>query len=307
VTGLSCGRLSCHRPAVIACPCFYVGPLPDFSHIQHHVRFGKVRPRHDLLHALAADTAEHAPDLCRPHKVMHDDNHSHYATCRLTSGQESRDTSHMPSPPLVRECPVCGTMFTRRSDTKTCGAACGRVLRERLIEERGRPRRPARSPEETREIRRQRRRVYYEVNREMILGKNRKWASANRAWILEASRAKRLGNMAEHTENERRRRHGVGAPEDFARMWQEQNGCCYLCEKPLVAEEMHMDHDHRCCPKNKSCRRCRRGLACKLCNVLIGDAGDDPVLLRKIADNLEVALARVTERIADLPVQGTLL
>lgn len=86
--------------------------------------------------------------------------------------------------------------------------------------------------------------------------------------------------------------HGM-TPGDFDAMVTAQDGRCYLCEEPLqlgVRTRVNIDHDWRCCPSGKSCAFCRRGLACKRCNLLIGRVSDDPELLRRIADNLEAAL-----------------
>lgn len=87
----------------------------------------------------------------------------------------------------------------------------------------------------------------------------------------------------------------------FESLWAAQKGLCYLCSDPLdreAAKAIHLDHDHRCCPLGRSCERCRRGLACKDCNRLIGIARDNPARLRHIADALEAANALVSERLA---------
>lgn len=99
-------------------------------------------------------------------------------------------------------------------------------------------------------------------------------------------------------------KHGLW-PEDVARMREEQQGKCYLCGGPLPASGymLAIDHDHRCCPRRKSCSYCRRGLACHSCNLLIGHAHDDPQVLRRIADNLEAAITDVTRRLAAKPAQ----
>jgi Recombination endonuclease VII len=81
-----------------------------------------------------------------------------------------------------------------------------------------------------------------------------------------------------------------------------QDGKCYLCGDPLQSEprSVHLDHDHRCCPKDsKGCVACQRGLACRACNLLLCYASDDPDRLRRIADNLERAIAAVDERLAE--------
>lgn len=87
-------------------------------------------------------------------------------------------------------------------------------------------------------------------------------------------------------------------PEDWTAIFTAQGGRCYLCRDPLEVQEnglkrgenVHIEHDHRCCPTKRSCARCRRGLSCPRCNLLIGRVADDPALLRLIADNLEKAL-----------------
>ena len=36
-----------------------------------------------------------------------------------------------------------------------------------------------------------------------------------------------------------------------------------------------VDHDHTCCPKGKSCGKCIRGLICRKCNIMLGNAQDN--------------------------------
>jgi hypothetical protein len=99
-------------------------------------------------------------------------------------------------------------------------------------------------------------------------------------------------------------KHGM-RPDGWAALWTAQGGRCYLCGDQL-GERVHVDHDHRCCPRDTSCPFCRRGLACARCNQLIGMADDDPDRLRRIAGNLETALKVADERLAGKPVQATL-
>jgi hypothetical protein len=91
-------------------------------------------------------------------------------------------------------------------------------------------------------------------------------------------------------------------------MRDDQDGLCYLCLRPLSegAKEIHIDHDHRCCPKRRSCALCRRGLTCRHCNVAIGAMGDDPERMRLAAGNLEQARAAATSRIMSAPQACTL-
>ena len=75
--------------------------------------------------------------------------------------------------------------------------------------------------------------------------------------------------------------HGM-RPEQWAQMFAEQDGRCYLCGRALPSEraKIVIDHDHDCCQPSAdghsfSCGLCRRGLACPRCNTLIALADED--------------------------------
>ena len=76
-------------------------------------------------------------------------------------------------------------------------------------------------------------------------------------------------------------------PAEYEMLWEQQKGCCYLCGDELERGHVHIDHDHGCCKEGKSCILCRRGLACRGCNWIIGWAGESVEKLRRIADNFE--------------------
>jgi Recombination endonuclease VII len=94
-----------------------------------------------------------------------------------------------------------------------------------------------------------------------------------------------------------KRKHGITV-EDKIRMLEAQGGRCYLCGDELPFEGAHVDHDHRCCPANRSCQYCRRGLAHSDCNLIAGNAADDPDKLERIAANLRTILPIVDQRLA---------
>ena len=84
-----------------------------------------------------------------------------------------------------------------------------------------------------------------------------------------------------------------GGIDEWARLYDAQNGLCYLCGQTLEGVPQRLiavDHDHDCCPGGKvteSCSACRRGLAHAWCNQLIGMAGEDMDVLRAIIVNFE--------------------
>lgn len=105
------------------------------------------------------------------------------------------------------------------------------------------------------------------------------------------------------------RRHGGAA--EWARMWAEQDGRCYLCQRPMLpGQEIHVDHDHTCCynPKDTdSCSYCRRGLTHAACNQIWGLAAENPDVLRAIASQGERVAEATRARITAKPEQGELL
>ena len=81
------------------------------------------------------------------------------------------------------------------------------------------------------------------------------------------------------------KRYGITV-EQFQEMLEKQDNKCQICQKVFRSEvgAPHVDHDHQCCPEDKSCGKCVRGLLCTHCNVMLGSAKDNPeVLLRAVA------------------------
>ena len=79
-----------------------------------------------------------------------------------------------------------------------------------------------------------------------------------------------------------RRRHLMGTynitPEQYDEILARQGGHCAMCPAVVADEagrQLHVDHDHSCCPGDRSCGRCVRGLLCKRCNTMLGCADDD--------------------------------
>jgi Recombination endonuclease VII len=60
--------------------------------------------------------------------------------------------------------------------------------------------------------------------------------------------------------------------EQFDRLLEAQQYACAMCRTPFEEEQpIFIDHDHACCPDEKSsCGQCVRGLLCLSCNTALG-------------------------------------
>ena len=76
--------------------------------------------------------------------------------------------------------------------------------------------------------------------------------------------------------------------EDLADMVKSQGGKCPICTRDLPdvfnfdekKYNLVVDHDHACCPGEKSCGKCVRGILCRDCNLLLGHAKDNKATLK---------------------------
>jgi hypothetical protein len=144
---------------------------------------------------------------------------------------------------------------------------------------------------------RESRRQYYAENREQILTRTRRYHEANRDRRREWDRRYRQANQEAVRQYGLKYAHGIDAATRSA-MWHDQGGRCYLCSHDLELASARVEHWHGC-PRHgpkRSCPNCQRGLACHQCNVIIGLAGEDPAVLRRIADNLERVNAELAAR-----------
>jgi hypothetical protein len=66
--------------------------------------------------------------------------------------------------------------------------------------------------------------------------------------------------------------------EQYEAMKVAQGNACAACRdsfEGLDEKHIHVDHDHACCPKNKSCGKCVRAILCWHCNAALGMLRDE--------------------------------
>lgn len=73
---------------------------------------------------------------------------------------------------------------------------------------------------------------------------------------------------------------------DYESLLESQQYKCAICFSS-VSGSMNVDHDHSCCPGQKSCGSCVRGLLCGPCNSGIGYLKDNTSILMSAIDYLE--------------------
>jgi|SRR5690606_4909489 len=67
---------------------------------------------------------------------------------------------------------------------------------------------------------------------------------------------------------------------------------CNSCGTPVSGFNLNVDHDHACCPGEKACGNCVRGVLCRKCNLALGFLDDDPEKIRMLLRYLERYLDR---------------
>jgi len=69
------------------------------------------------------------------------------------------------------------------------------------------------------------------------------------------------------------KRHGL-TKDDRQVIADHQGGCAICGHHDPGSKGWVVDHDHRCCPGERSCPKCRRGVLCNYCNQMLGSAFD---------------------------------
>jgi len=85
------------------------------------------------------------------------------------------------------------------------------------------------------------------------------------------------------SQNESRRIRLFGLPiGKYRTMLEAQGGGCAICggQNRGGSRRLAVDHDHSCCPGERTCGKCVRGLLCDTCNHGIGNFKDSEKLLQ---------------------------
>jgi hypothetical protein len=83
-------------------------------------------------------------------------------------------------------------------------------------------------------------------------------------------------------------------PEWYNETFAAQNGVCRICGRPETEihpktkeiQRLAVDHDHACCPGDRSCGKCVRGLLCAKCNQCLHQVEEVPNWLYFVSDYL---------------------
>lgn len=65
---------------------------------------------------------------------------------------------------------------------------------------------------------------------------------------------------------------------------QQQYRCAVCCVLFTSEIKPYVDHNHLCCPGQKSCGECVRGLLCKDCNSMLGKVNDSADIFQRAID-----------------------
>jgi recombination endonuclease VII len=123
------------------------------------------------------------------------------------------------------------------------------------------------------------RRSHYKKNRDKVLRQNKAWSKAHpeqHKALVDQWTKKNRGKTRDYWERWRKKRwwslkYGI-TKKDYARLAEFQGNRCAICKctREEFGRRWQIDHDHKCCPGDRWCGKCIRGLLCMRCNMAIG-------------------------------------
>ena len=175
--------------------------------------------------------------------------------------------------PYPANCALCGREFLRRSNPEvTCSADCRVELkRQRWVQ----------------------RRLKHGCTRCKVVKPLSEYAGTTTAHCRDCFNADRRDRLTPaHYRLQVLKKYRL-TPAAFEEILDRQSGRCAICRTDVPGGRhgiWHIDHDHRCCPGSSSCGNCVRGLLCQNCNLFLGNAKDDPVILLAAVRYLALAM-----------------
>jgi len=119
-----------------------------------------------------------------------------------------------------------------------------------------------------------------------------KFREYQKGWIKE-DKASDPEKWRERQFNQDMRKMGK-TPEWYNETFAAQNSVCKICRRPEIEihpktkqiQRLAVDHDHACCPGDRSCGECVRGLLCAKCNQCLHQVEEVPMWLYYVSDYL---------------------
>jgi hypothetical protein len=130
--------------------------------------------------------------------------------------------------------------------------------------------------------------AYYKANTEKVAAKISEWYEANTEKVAAKTRAWKKENPEKTAAHNRAWYYNL-TNERYQKLLEEQNNSCKICLKPFADTTPCVDHNHECCPGERSCGKCIRGLLCNACNRGLGHFKDNREYLRRADDYLGAA------------------
>jgi len=95
------------------------------------------------------------------------------------------------------------------------------------------------------------------------------YAETRRRYSKEWAEANREKRRATDRKVALKRKFGITV-EQYDALLEAQHGMCLTCDAKPTDRRLAVDHDHNCCPGQKTCGKCIRGLLCSNCNTALG-------------------------------------
>lgn len=110
------------------------------------------------------------------------------------------------------------------------------------------------------------------------LAKTKKWYQGNKEKHAQRQKLWEEDNFSQrkiYYRNYRLKKNYGLSIEDFEDLLNSQDGKCKICGTDNPAgHNWCVDHDHNCCPGERTCGKCIRAILCNTCNVKLGIVED---------------------------------